>query len=283
MEDALQLKHVTKRYGDYALEDLNLTLPAGCILGLIGENGAGKTTAIKSIIGAVHPDEGEIYVLGCENRKGEFLSVKQEIGVVLDESCFPGGMTPRQVSRMMEDIYANWNRETFFSYLKRFDLPEGKLFQTFSRGMKMKLSLAAALSHGAKLLILDEPTGGLDPIARDDLLDVLMEFTRDEEHSILISSHIISDLEKISDYVAFLHKGRLLFCEEKDRLEEGYGVVTLRREDFEALLPEAVLGSRDTGYGVEALVRRDLAPAGLKMERAGIERIMVAMAKEAGK
>ena len=283
MEDALQLKHVTKRYRDYVLEDLNLTLPAGCILGLIGENGAGKTTAIKSIIGAVHPDAGEIRVLGGDNRAKELLSVKQEMGVVLDEACFPNGMTPRQVSRMMKDIYENWEEETFFSYLKRFDLPEGKMFQEFSRGMKMKLSLSAALSHSAKLLILDEPTGGLDPIARDDLLDVFMEFTRNEEHSILISSHIISDLEKICDYVAFLHKGRLLFCEEKDVLEEGYGIVTLRKEDFAALVPEAVLSSRDTGYGVEALVRRDLMPKGIRTERAGIEKVMVAMAKEAGK
>ncbi len=283
MEDALQLKHVTKRYRDYVLGDLNLTLPSGCILGLIGENGAGKSTTIKSIIGAVHPDAGEIRVLGCDNRAKEFLSIKQEMGVVLDEACFPNGMTPRQVSRMMKDIYENWEEETFFSYLKRFDLPEGKMFQEFSRGMKMKLSLSAALSHSAKLLILDEPTGGLDPIARDDLLDVFMEFTRNEEHSILISSHIISDLEKICDYVAFLHKGRLLFCEEKDVLEEGYGIVTLRKEDFAALVPEAVLSSRDTGYGVEALVRRDLMPKGIRTERAGIEKVMVAMAKEAGK
>ena len=157
------------------------------------------------------------------------------------------------------------------------------MFQEFSRGMKMKLSLSAALSHSAKLLILDEPTGGLDPIARDDLLDVFMEFTRNEEHSILISSHIVGDLEKLCDYVAFLHKGRLLFCEEKDVLEEGYGIVTLRKEDFAALVPEAVLSSRDTGYGVEALVRRDLMPKGIRTERAGIEKVMVAMAKEAGK
>ena len=145
----------------------------------------------------------------------------------------------------------------------------------------MKLSLAAALSHRAKLLILDEPTNGLDPIARDDILDVFMEFTRSEEHSILISSHIISDLEKICDYVAFLHKGRLLFCEEKDVLEEEYGLLTLRREDFQALDPAAVVSSRDSGYGVEALVRRDMVPEGLRIERAGIERIIVAMAKEA--
>lgn len=278
---ALELKQVTKRYGDYALENVNLALPRGCIMGLIGENGAGKSTTIRSIIGAVRPDAGEIRVLGCDNRSGEFLAVKQELGVVLDEACFPDGLTPRQVCRMMRDIYENWEEEAFFGYLKRFDLPADKMFREFSRGMKMKLSLAAALSHRAKLLILDEPTNGLDPIARDDILDVFMEFTRSEEHSILISSHIISDLEKICDYVAFLHKGRLLFCEEKDVLEEEYGLLTLRREDFQALDPAAVVSSRDSGYGVETLVRRDMVPEGLRIERAGIERIIVAMAKEA--
>lgn len=280
MENALQLQGVTKKYRDFTLEDISLELPTGCIMGLIGENGAGKSTTIKSVIGAVHPDAGCITVLGCDTCAKEFTQVKNDIGVVLDEACFPLELNPLHVNRVMKEMYMNWEEETFLGYLKRFDLPEKKAFKQFSRGMKMKLSIAVALSHQAKLLILDEATSGLDPIVRDEILEVFNEFTRDENHSILISSHIISDLEKICDYIAFIHKGKLLFCEEKDVLTEQYGLISLKKEDFEVLDPAAVVSSRDTGYGVEALVRRDLVPVGLHLERAGIENIIIAMAKE---
>lgn len=280
MENAIQLEHVTKRYQDYTLNDISFKLPCGCIMGLIGENGAGKSTIIKSIIGAVCPEEGKISVLGCENRSGGFIKVKEEMGVVLDEACFPDGLTPYQVNRVMQNIYSDWQEEAFFGYLKKFDLPEKKMFKDFSRGMKMKLSLAAALSHRARLLILDEATSGLDPIARDEILELFNEFTRDEQHSILISSHIVSDLERICDYISFIHKGNLLFCEEKDLLLEQYGLVSVSNIDFEAIDSAAVISSRHTGYGVEALVKRDMAPAGMQTEKAGIENIIVAMAKE---
>ncbi len=280
MEKALELKNVTKKYKGFTLDGISFCLPSGCIMGMIGENGAGKSTTIKSIIGAVHPDEGSIEVLGCDNKAREFTEKKEEIGVVLDESCFPEGLTPFQVNRVMKKIYTNWEEETYYGYLKKFQLPEKKKFSDFSRGMKMKLSLAVALSHQAKLLIMDEATSGLDPIARDEILDVFNEFTRDEEHSVLISSHIVSDLEKICDYIAFIHKGRLLFCEEKDMLLEQYGILNLREQDFEAIDPQAVIYSRNTGYGVEALVKRSMVPESMKTEKAGIENIIIAMAKE---
>lgn len=280
MENALELRNVTKKYEGFTLDGISFCLPGGCIMGMIGENGAGKSTTIKSIIGAVHPDGGSIEVLGCDNKAGEFTKKKEEIGVVLDESCFPEGLTPKQVNQVMKRIYTNWEEETFYRYLEKFRLPEKKRFSDFSRGMKMKLSLAVALSHQAKLLIMDEATSGLDPIARDEILDVFNEFTRDEEHSVLISSHIVSDLEKICDYIAFIHKGRLLFCEEKDILLEQYGILHVRTQDFEAIDPEAVVSSRNTGYGVEALVKRGMVPEGMKTEKAGIENIIIAMAKE---
>lgn len=278
--NALSIRNLTKRYKDFTLDNISLELPGGCVMGLIGENGAGKSTTIKAITGAVRPDEGKIFVLGSDIKDEEYIRRKEEIGVVMDEACFPDVLTPAQVNEVMKKIYVNWQEDTYDQFLKKFDLPLKKTFKEFSKGMKMKLSIAVALSHGAKLLILDEATSGLDPIVRDEILEVFNDFTRDEEHSILISSHIVSDLEKICDYIAFIHKGKLLFCEEKDILQEQYGLLSISARDFEAIDPEAVISSRNTGYGVEALVRRDMIPEGIRLEKAGIENIMIAMAKE---
>ena len=282
-EYALRISNLTKKYGDFSLDDLNLVLPQGCIMGLIGENGAGKSTTVKAIMGAIHPDGGKIEVLGCDIRTPAFTQVKEQIGLVMDESCFPEMLNIRQVNKVMKNIYTGWEEETFFYYINRFQLPEKKPFKSFSRGMKMKLSIAAALSHGAKILVLDEATSGLDPIVRDEILNIFNEFTREEDHSVLISSHIVSDLEKICDYIAFIHKGRLLFCEEKDTLLEEYGILKTTVTEFEKIAQSGVIASRNTGYGVEAIVRRDSVPAGTLLEKAGIESIMVAMAKEAAR
>lgn len=208
--NAIELNHVAKRYGDFALEDVNLTLPQGCVLGLIGENGAGKSTLIRMMLGACRPDGGEVRVLGEKaGRTAAFTKVRQDIGVVLDEACLPDELTAQQVGKMMHGIYANWDDAAFSSLCARLDLPKGKKVKDFSRGTKMKLAIAVALSHKAKLLVLDEATGGLDPVVRDEILDLLNDFTREEEHAILLSSHIVTDLEKICDYVVFLHKGRV--------------------------------------------------------------------------
>ena len=276
--NAIEVRNLTKQYKDFTLQDVTFTLPSGCIMGLVGENGAGKSTTIKLILNLISPSGGEIKLFGKDN-KTDFEAVKEDIGVVFDEPCLPEMMTVKQTNSLMKNSYKNWEEETFFSYIKRFSLPENKEFKDFSRGMKMKLAIAAALSHRAKLLILDEPTGGLDPIVRDEILDLFYEFIADENHSILISSHIVSDLEKLCDYIAFLHKGKLLFCEEKDVLLEEYAIIKCAKEEMSLLPPEAVLGKRVGNYGAEALVRRDRVPQGMAQERCRMEDIIVFMAK----
>lgn len=256
--NALEIKNVTKKYKDFSLENISLTLPEGCILGLIGENGAGKSTLIKAILSMIKYD-GEIRVLGATSEK-EKLSAKEDIGVVFDSAYFPDAMSAKNVNAVMNKTYRNWDEEEFFSLLKRFSLPDNKAFKEFSRGMKMKLSIAAALSHKARLLILDEPTGGLDPIMRDEIIDILYDYTRDEKNSILISSHIVSDLEKLCDYVAFIHNGKIILHDEKDRVKERYGFLNCTREEFDALDKSAVVGSRIMNYSAEALIDRAKAP-----------------------
>ena len=276
---ALELRHVSRSFGTFALRDVNLTLPQGCILGLVGENGAGKTTLIRLLLGALRRDEGEISVLGQDNAAPGFCALKEQLGVVLDEAYFPEVLTVRQVQRILRSTYRQWDDAAFEELLHRFSLPADRAFRDFSRGMKMKLAIATALSHRPRLLILDEATSGLDPIVRDEILEIFSEFTRDETHSILLSSHILSDLEKLCDYVAFLHQGRLLFCEEKDRLLEEYGVAVCSEEQLRALPLEAVVRAEHSPYGVRALVRRALVPAGTA-ERAGMEDIILFLAKE---
>ena len=271
--NAIEIKHLTKHYQGFSLENLNLKLPSGCIMGLVGENGAGKSTTIRMILGLTHPDSGEITVFGQKLTQ----EMKQHIGVVLDEPGYPACMTAKQIGKMLSGLYKSWERDTFDGYLRRLSLPENKPFKDFSKGMKMKLCLAAALSHGAKLLILDEATSGLDPVVRDDILDILNDFTRDEGHSVLISSHIVSDLEKICDYIAFLHRGKLMLCREKDELLNEFVFVQGSREEIDELHP---IGRRDGRFGTEAIVRRTDVPEGMKTGPITIEDLFVFMAKE---
>lgn len=275
---ALELTNVNKSYPGFQLHDLSLKLPAGCILGLVGENGAGKSTTIKLILDMIRRDSGEIQVLGRDNRT-DFSRTKEELGVVLDEAYFPAGITARQVNAVMKNAYRRWKEERFFEYIRRFSLPENKSFKDFSRGMKMKLAIAVALSHQARLLILDEATSGLDPMVRDEIVDLFYEYTREEDHSILVSSHIISDLEKLCDYIAFLHKGRLLFCEEKDRLKEHFGLLRGPRSLLDSLPPAAVRGIRQSDYAVEALVERCRVPASLHLDTPTVEEIILLLVK----
>ena len=274
--NALEIRGLTKRRGDFALQGLDLTLPAGCIMGLIGENGAGKSTAIRLILNGLRRDGGTIAVYGKDNRALTALE-REDIGVVLDEVGLPEYMNAQQIGCMMAGIFTRWQPEVYRDYLRRLALPEDKPFKDFSRGMRMRLGLAAALSHQPKLLLLDEATSGLDPVVRDDILTILSDFTRDEEHAVLISSHIVSDLEKICDYIAFLHRGRLLLCEEKDRLTEESGIL---RGTTEGIEPAAVCGQRATPYGTEYLLRRDAVPAGMALGQVNIEDLFVFMAKE---
>ncbi|HAG13552.1 MAG TPA: ABC transporter, partial [Ruminococcus sp.] len=245
----------------------------------IGENGAGKSTTIKSMLGMIRPDSGTIKLLG-EEISVNTSALKNEIGSVPDEIGLPQNLTAAKIGRIMAGSFSNWNSSTFSDYIKKFDLPLNQKFSTFSKGMKMKLGIAIALSHNAKLLILDEPTSGLDPLVRDEILDILNDFTRDETHSILISSHIVSDLEKICDYIAFLHKGKLMLCEEKDRLLEQYGILMTSEEDLNALDPNAIKGRKRSKYGVEAIVDKELIPQNFEVQKITIEELFVFMAKE---
>ena len=280
--NAIELSHINKSFGDFAIRDLNLTVPSGTICGLVGENGAGKSTTIRLLMGALQPDSGTASVLGTNVSSPEFREVKEDVGVVLDEAYFPESLNAAQVGKIMAATYCQWDQKLYDSYLKRFDLPEKKQFKDFSRGMRMKLAIAVALSHQPKLLVLDEATAGLDPIVRDEVLDIFNEFTREEDHSILISSHILSDLEKLCDYIAFIHKGDLLFCEEKDRLLEQYGIFEDSKENLDCLQPEAIVAREENRYGgVRALVKRDLAPAGFQLEKPSVEDIVLFLVKGA--
>lgn len=277
--NAIEIKGLEKRYDGFQLGSFDLTLPSGCIMGLVGENGAGKSTTIKLIMNAIGRDAGEISVLGVDNRSAGFRDIKEDIGVVLDEAYFPEVMSARNVGKVMALTYKNWDAAAFEGYLKKFSLAPDKIFKDYSRGMRMKLAIAAALSHGAKLLILDEATSGLDPMARDELLDIFNDFTRDENCSILLSSHIVSDLEKICDYIAFLHKGRLVLCEEKDRLLEEYALVRLPEERLSELSEESIISRRASGYATEALVLRGGIPAAIPTEHTSLEDIILFLAK----
>lgn len=276
--NALEIKNLTKTYQDFRLENLTLTLPTGCIMGLIGENGAGKSTTIKLILNMIHKESGSITILGKDNQENISL-IKEDVGVVMDEVGFPECLTAKQVGKIMKDTYRNWEAGAYQEYLKKFSVPENKPFKDFSKGMKMKLGIAVAMSHDPKLLILDEATSGLDPVVRDEVVELLSEFTREESHSILISSHIVSDLERLCDYIAFLHKGRLVLCEEKDALLEEYGVMHCTAGMLRELRPGAVKGKRETAYGVEAIVKRDAAPAGTELSPISIEELFVFMIK----
>lgn len=274
--DALEIKNLSKRQGTFHLDSVNLRLPGGCIMGLIGENGAGKTTLLRLILQMRRKDCGTVTVFGQDTDMA-LCSMKEDIGVVLDEVGFPECLTAVQVGKILKNTYHNWDDSMFQSLLQRLSVPADKPFKAFSRGMKMKLGIAAALSHHPKLLLLDEATNGLDPVVREEILDILREFTMSEAHAVLISSHIVSDLEKICDYVAFLHQGKLLLCEEKDRLQEIYGMLQCDAEQLREIDSDAVLGKRTSPYGVQAVVRRDAVPKGLTLGAVNLEELFLFM------
>ena len=278
--NAIEVKGRCKSYPDFELRGVSFVLPEGSILGLAGENGAGKSTTIKLIMNAIERGDGTVTVLGVDNRAKEFTDLKNDIGVVLDEAYFPAVLTTKKVCAVMRNTYKNWSDEVFWDYIKRFSLPRDKKFKEFSRGMKMKLAIAVALSHDPKLLILDEATGGLDPVARDEILDIFEDFTRDEHHSILFSSHIVSDMEKLCDYFAFIHKGKLVLFDEKDKILSDYAVLKLPKAKLEEIPKEAVHGVKETPYGVEALVEREKLSPEFNFEHTTLEDVILFLAKE---
>ena len=279
--NAIELKGVTKNFSDFTLGPIDLEIPTGSIVGYIGQNGAGKSTTLKLILGLLTADAGEITVLGEKNPKDAY--VKDRLGVVFDDLHVPEELTVTDIEAFCRRVYMAWDRDEFMDHIARFALPKKKAVKDFSRGMRMKLSLAIALSHGAELLLLDEATSGLDPIVRDEILDELMDFMQDEMHTILMSSHITSDLEKVADYIAFIDHGKLLFLSPKDELVETYGLVSLSNEEMEALDPRAVVGMRTHAFGKEALVVRNLVPSDLRVEKPSIEDIMIYLSKGGAK
>lgn len=279
MNNAVEIRGLCKKYNDFELKDIDISLPAGYIMGFVGENGAGKTTTIKALTGLIKADGGDVRIFGEKISCAE-MQHREHIGVVMDRFGLPGEACISDIDSIMRNIYNTWSSRRFFDYMDSFGLPEGKKVKAFSKGMQMKLSIATALAHDSRLLILDEAASGLDPVARDQLLDILRDFIQDEEHSIFISSHILSDLEKICDYITFIHNGKIVFSREKDMLEESYGIVRCSREDMDSIDESAVIAARTTDFGIEVLVERQKVNPGLITDKATIEDIMVMMIKE---
>ena len=252
MENNIELKNVSKEYPGFQLKDISFNVPEGCIVGLIGENGAGKTTTIKSILN-ITKSEGNIHILGKDNKENE-KEIKEEIGVVLDDSFLSDYLTAKQVNLIMREFYKTWNENKYINLLKQFNIPTDKLIKDFSSGMKMKLKIATAISHNPKLLILDEPTSGLDPVVRNEVLDIFLDFIQDEEHTILLSTHITSDLEHIADKIIFINKGKILLDKNRDDLLDNYGILKCDIDSFNTISKEDIIVYKKNKYNYEILV-----------------------------
>ena len=252
MENILEVKNLCKKYNQFELKNVNLTLPKGMIMGLIGENGAGKTTTIKSILNLTN-STGEINIFGLNVKKYD-KKIKQDIGVVLNENFFSEYLNPKDINKIMKNIYKKWDEKLYFKYLEDFKLPQNKISKEFSSGMKMKLKIAVALAHHPKLLILDEPTSGLDPVARSEILDIFQDFIQNGENSIFVSSHITSDLEHIADYITFINDGEIVLSKTRDELLEEYGIVKCSKAEFEKINKKDYVKYKVNRYEYDVLV-----------------------------
>ena len=271
--NAIELCDVNKSYDGFSLKHVSFSVPKGCVVGLIGENGAGKSTTLKAILNLIPIDSGKILLFGKDHTQQEKLT-REQSGTVFEECEFPSYLNASEVSNVMKHIFRTWDKNAFTSYLNQFDLPTNKRVKDFSRGMKMKLSIAAALAHHPSLLILDEATSGLDPIVREEILDILREFIQNEDNSILLSSHITTDLDKIADYITFIHNGAILFHETKDDLTDRLGILRCSQEDLAKLAPGECIRYRQQAFGTEALVR-DRAAARRKFPSAVIDPVNI--------
>ena len=252
MDAILQVENLTKHYPDFTLDHVSFSVPKGTIMGLIGENGAGKSTTINAILDLIHKDDGTVTFWGQELSSAKQL--KEDIGVVFDGINFYETLTPAKVGKIARAAYSQWDNHLYQDYLKRFQLPLDKEFKQMSKGMKVKLCIAVALSHNPKLLILDEATSGLDPVVRDDILDVFLEFVQDENHSIMMSSHITTDLEKVADYITFIHQGKVIFNKKKDDLRYHYGIVRCGAATFDQIDKQEILDYRKEYYQWNVIV-----------------------------
>lgn len=276
--NVIEIKNVTKDYGDFKLDNISFEVPEGSVCGFIGQNGAGKTTTIKAILDVINADVGEIFVFG-RNMKNDSAKLREDIGVVFDEMGFHEFMTGKDINIMMKNIYRNWDEKAYFDYLKRFSLPIKKQCGSFSRGMRMKLQIAVALSHNAKLLIMDEPTSGLDPIVRNEMLQIFREYVVEEDHTILLSSHITGDLEKLADEVVFINGGKIVLAGNKDDILEKHGLLKCRKEELKNIRESFIVNAQPGTFGIEVLVNDrnaciKLYP-GMVIEQASLEDIML--------
>ena len=252
MDEILQIKDLTKKYGDFKLDQVSFSIPKGSIMGLIGENGAGKSTTINAILGLIKKDKGTVRFWGKE--LDSTIQIKENIGVVFDGINFYETLTPEKVGKICAAAYKQWDNPTYQNLLERFSIPQIKEIKTLSKGMKMKLSIAAALSHRPKLLILDEATSGLDPVMRDDILEIFAGFVKEEGRSILMSSHITTDLEKVADYITFIHNGKLIMTVSKNDLVYNYAVMRCRENQFHELDPADIITYRKRDFQIDVLV-----------------------------
>ena len=274
--DSILVTDLCKSLSDFSLKNISFHVPQGRIVGFIGENGAGKSTTINLILNELNPDAGKIEVLGKSNSCG---SIRNDVGVVFDECNFHDVFNDTIVGKMLSGVFSSWNDTLYYNYLSKFKIPEKKPIGSFSKGMKMKLSIICALAHSPKLLILDEATTGLDPVVRDEILDLFLDFIQDESHAIFFSSHIISDIQKIADYVILIHQGKVIFEEQKDDLVYHYGILKCRRNEFATLSSADYLISRQLNTGIECLVKdKEMAKRKYKnmiVDNATLEDIML--------
>ncbi len=273
--NAVEIKNLTKRFKKFTLENISFTLPSGCVLGLIGRNGSGKSTLIDILCSIVRADEGEVSVLGTDVKSKDFTAVKEHIGYVANYPHFPYIFTADDINKILCKTYRTWNENKFYKYLKEFEIDPDKRIQQYSTGMLMSLQTIAALSHDTHLLLLDEATNGLDIVLRNRLLDILTDFTAYEQNSVIISSHISSDLDKVCDYIAYLDGGRLKFFEEKDTLCDKYSIVKCGADAFSQIDKKYIVSEHHSMFAIEALVETKGIPNGIYSERARIEDIIV--------
>ncbi len=277
-ENAIEIRDLTVKYDGFTLDHINFDVAKGSIMGFIGQNGAGKTTTIKSMLNIIKRDEGSIKMLGLDNIKDE-CAIKEQLSAVFDELPFDDQLNAKDLNFILRDVYREWDSNLYKGYLDRFGLPMKKKFGDFSKGMKMKLQIAAALSHNAKLLVMDEATTGLDPVVRNECLDIFLEYLQDENHSILMSSHITSDLEKVADSVTFINKGKILLTGYKDDVLDTHGVIKCKKSDYKEIEPADIVSARITDYGAEIMVS-DKAMcrnkySGLALDNTTLEEIML--------
>jgi ABC-2 type transport system ATP-binding protein len=279
MGQILEIEHLSKHYPGFSLRDVNISLESGYIMGFIGPNGAGKTTTIKLIMNLIRRDAGAIRVFGLDNLRDE-VQVRERIGFVYEENYYYEDMTINELRRIIKPFYQQWDDQVFHSYLERFELPAKKKIKDLSRGMKMKLSLAVALSHHADLIIMDEPTSGLDPVFRSELLEILTGIIQDENKGIFFSTHITTDLDKVADYITFIHQGKVVLSDAKDSILEQYALVKGGNDLLDNDLRQEFIGLRENRFGFEGLVRdavgaRRLFEGKAIFEQPSLEEIML--------